>query len=248
MSILDKIAKRNFMRVGDAINAYAEDWDTLFRLAELAEQAAESVRDGGPFMNTDPEWAKEAWRILHPSPPVPEGKGTVMWSGDNGNVLVVADQITADEAATAFAPKPPVAPPMGVEAEILASAARERHAWDKAKDAEIARLNQECRDLAAQVVSMRGTYADRVEIARLTDEVASLKQHSAETLGPALRGKIVYRDRCVEMGQQIDRLRGALESICIMAANGSMVQAMGMKHQQFDEIAVVCADALRGGK
>lgn len=81
VSILDEIEQRERMSVvevkaGSNAAQLNADWRTVVRLARLAEQAAASVRDGGPFMNTDPEWAKEAWRILHPKPPVEPPVGT----------------------------------------------------------------------------------------------------------------------------------------------------------------------------
>ena len=94
----------------------SKDLDTLLRLARLAERAATSVRDGGPFMNTDPEWAKEAWRILHPAP----AKGHVAWFRNCEPAFSshLADGVTLDEAKAAFAPTPPVAPQQAKDAEI----------------------------------------------------------------------------------------------------------------------------------
>lgn len=149
-SVLDEIEKRNKSRnVVTGFDGVAsicvnpQDLGTLERLARLAEQAATSVHNGGPFMNTDPEWAKEAWRILHPSPPA---KGAVVWlpAGTEYHVsrsaVWLGSGMTLEESQKGF------------------SVQGERERADK--DAEIARLK-------AQLTASRGTFEDKEEIDRL---------------------------------------------------------------------------------
>ena len=71
MSILDKIAKRNFMRVGDTINAYGKDWDTLLRLAGLAERAHQEDVVGRSAFDKGPSWQEQVGSILYPPAPTP---------------------------------------------------------------------------------------------------------------------------------------------------------------------------------
>mgnify|MGYP001588058334 CR=1 FL=1 len=152
-----------------------------------------------------------------PSPPAVEVNGTVMWSGYDGRIVVVADQVTAEVAAKAFR-----------------------------NDFTVEGLRMLLKQETEEKVRRGLALADKDdEIARLTDEVASLKQHNATTMLEALEKRAECRDKNERLMLEVTRLRGALEEILIVAARGGMSL---YATPEYNEIAVKCSVALRGGK
>ena len=134
-------------------------------------------------MKTFKRWAEEVSEFLGLTPPGdglphriavmgcpskvwvrPFKASTVTWSSDEGQVVVIAENFTLDEAMERFAPKPPV-PDFNVEGlrMLLKQETEEKVRRGLAladKDDEIARLK-------AQLTASRGTFEDKEEIARL---------------------------------------------------------------------------------
>ena len=166
------------------------------------------ILDAQPIMKTMDEWApmggtvqgfdeQRTYRVHQCPAPKSPAKGIVEWCG-SGIRYAIACQITLDEAKALVCvdPKPPVAPPVGGSGFL----------WSPVMDVQ-------CQANRDRAESRMREQAKDAEIARLTDEVASLKQHNATTLRGAFGDMIRYRDMAQSLAPEVARLRGALERI-----------------------------------